>query len=265
MQPGSLAEARAPGCVPNFGGGSTDGLTGRDIVELVRLCSEGENEVAARFAGVYGLTDLAEVDARELDPLQRPAGGRLKRPRDGTDPRVPSYMLDRGERNKKEDKGVQCRGRKREDCGCRRTGGRRCVLVVNTFRHWVTVCLDTKIGVLYLDSLGEPPKEPSVRKFLKRMCRDVLHLDPDKHTYYSSRQVQDMTSNYCGMFAALWCICLSMTAGDSRKDLRDSVVKAKIKFFKAASRLRENDKLCGDYLRKLGEVNSLGFGWNRVQ
>ena len=82
MQRGILVAAPGAGCVPNFGGGDTDGLTGRDILELVRLCTEGEREVAARFAGVYSAPDLEDVDARELDPLQRPRGVRLQRPRD---------------------------------------------------------------------------------------------------------------------------------------------------------------------------------------
>ena len=223
MQCGIVAAARGRGCVPKLGGGDTTGLTGRDIVELVRLCTAGESEVTARFAGVYSALQLDDVDERELDPLQRPRDDRLERPR------------------------------------ARRAAGKRCVLVVNVFEHWVTICLDTKLGVLYLDSYGKPPSMPPVKRFIKRMCRDTLKLDPNRHTYYNGRQVQAWTSNYCGMFAVLWTLCLIKTAGDVSDDVRNTVADAKIRFFKAANRLQENDKLCGEYLRRLGETKSLSI------
>ena len=120
----------------------------------------------------------------------------------------------------------------------------------------MTICLDTKLGVLYLDSYGLPPGLPPVQRFIARACREALKLDPRKHTHYNGRQVQAWKSNYCGLYAVLWTLCLAMTAGDASEGEHRAVADAKIKFYKQKRRLIENDSLCGEYLRLLGEANT---------
>ena len=232
-----IADARGGAeCVPTRGGGDADGLTGMDILDLVRLCTGGGGEKGgtSRFVGVYAAPQLDGVDVRELDPLTRPTGRRAA-----------------------DDSAVDCSGRQRDKCGGgKRSAGKRSVLVVNVGEHWVTICLDTKLGVLYLDSYGLPPGLPPVQRFIARACREALKLDPRKHTHYNGRQVQAWKSNYCGLYAVLWTLCLTMTAGDASEDEHRAVADTKIKFYKQKRRLSENDCLCGDYLRQLGEANS---------
>ena len=241
MQRGIADAHRGAGYVPNFGGGNEDGLTGVDIVDLVRLCTGGERAGTPRFVGVYAAPQLDGVDVRELNPLQRPTGRRTAGGEVGAD--------DDGS-------GAGCSGPQWDKCSGSRRSGKRSVLVVNVGEHWVTICLDTKLGVLYLDSYGLPPGLPPVQRFIARACREALKLDPRKHTHYNGRQVQAWKSNYCGLYAVLWTLCLTMTAGDASEDEHRAVADTKIKFYKAKGRLSENDCLCGDYLRQLGEANS---------
>ena len=124
-------------------------------------------------------------------------------------------------------------------------------MVVNVGAHWVTICIDREF-VLYLDSYGMPPALPAVRRFLRR-CAEYLGLDPDKRVFYNGRTVQAWDSNYCGVFAVLWTLCLAMTATEASEEDRRAVDAAKIEFMRAANKLKHNDNRCAKFLRRLSE------------
>jgi hypothetical protein len=99
--------------------------------------------------------------------------------------------------------------------------------------HFVAVC-GRPDSLLYLDPFAHPPpKDERLRSFFK-LCRRRL--------YCSRRQIQDYKSAYCGLFALLfvWYV--------------DAGCPFRLKFDRL--RLRQNDKRCVDYLRKMITVDS---------
>ena len=220
FRPMSVGYAAPQPRVDCGGGEGKDGLTGADIVGLVRLCNNcgnggdgngngnnningGNNANNGGFKGVYTAPQLEALDAREVAP-----------------------------RKKKET---------------------RSIMVVNVGAHWVTICLDAEF-LLYLDSYGLPPGLPSVREFMHR-CAMWMGVDTGEKMFYNGRRVQAWGSNYCGLFAVLWTLCLDMTSAEASADRRRAVEDAKIKFYHAKAKLRANDSLCARYVRKLGESN----------
>lgn len=93
--------------------------------------------------------------------------------------------------------------------------------------HFVTVSADPS-KVFYIDSYGLPNVEPHVTRFLQRCRRPVE---------FNLRPIQDLNSVYCGLFATLFAVYL-----DKQPDFK--------LIFKKQN-LRENDKLCVRYLRRL--------------
>ena len=229
------------------GGGSVDGLTGSDIVDLVGLChGDPRGTTTARhFAGVLSSAQLADVKLRDVLPaaaerdlLQRPRGGRQTRTR----PRCYHYA----------DRETDADGRRLRRACRWRPPPHRTVLVINVGEHWVTVCLDRQWGVLYLDSYGNPPVLPSVRRFLRRCATGMGFERPaDQSIFYNRRVVQSLESNYCGFFAVLWTLVLGMTATDASEPLRKAVAGARIRFFKQSKLLRRNDRLCAKFSERL--------------
>jgi hypothetical protein len=96
--------------------------------------------------------------------------------------------------------------------------------------HFVTVAAGPS-GVLYIDPYGLPCLQPRVNRFL-RLCR--------RRVLANWRQVQDLRSVYCGMYAVLFAAYL------------DRKPNFKLRFHKAGRDLRRNDTLCARYLRRMG-------------
>lgn len=239
---------------PACGGGSAAGLTGGDVVDLVGLCLPS-GEMGA-FAGVAAAPHLAGVDVRDVLPagttaaaegcsMPRPRGGRVTARRQRG--RKPSRCLHFGLRYDGEGRNVPRR------CNWR-PPPERTVLVVNVGAHWVTICMDRRF-VLYVDSYGLSPGLPVVREFLER-CALGLGLDPRESVFYNKRQVQAWASNFCGLFSVLWTLALSMTSANGGDDrMRSAVEQTKIKFYRKASRLGDNDRRCVEFLSHLAEAN----------
>lgn len=134
------------------------------------------------------------------------------------------------------------------------------IVIVNVGGHWVTVCAAPGY-VVYADSYGTAPLRGDVRDFL-RAC-SARYGGP---VYFNRKRVQHPSSNYCGLFAALWALIFDgktpppttsqQSDGRRRRRRRQRLGGSGarfIRFYSRANRLSDNDALCLEYLRRLSE------------
>lgn len=94
--------------------------------------------------------------------------------------------------------------------------------------HFVTIV--TRPGhILYIDPYGTPCNQPRVLRFLELCGRRVVQ---------NVKQIQDFTSNWCGMYAILFANYF-----DRKKP------PMKMRF--GSKNLKRNDYMCSVYLQKL--------------
>lgn len=106
-------------------------------------------------------------------------------------------------------------------------GERRGVRGVLPVGHFVTIVASPD-KILYIDPFGLPPLQRHVNRFLKNCRRKVFSND---------KRIQHPESIMCGLFAAMFA-----SYNDQNKPF--------IMRF-SETRLKNNDKLCLSYLRKL--------------
>lgn len=68
--------------------------------------------------------------------------------------------------------------------------------------HWIAMYIDKEGNGCYFDSYGFQPKSFQLLDFLKYNCKSVK---------YNCRQIQQLTSKVCGMYAA--CFIIHMVKG----------------------------------------------------
>ncbi len=105
---------------------------------------------------------------------------------------------------------------------------RRFIFILNIGMHFVCLYAQENF-VYYIDSFGEKPDSPPVKKFLKQCKRNV---------YYNRRQIQDFSSAYCGLYACLFALFFGKAN-----------MTVNILHFKNVN-LKYNDVLCLKYIKK---------------
>lgn len=100
--------------------------------------------------------------------------------------------------------------------------------------HFVCICADTS-RIQYIDPYGLPCIQPKVLNFLKHCHRPII---------MNKRQIQDLSSVYCGFFALLFAMYMD-------RGLSVEKPKFRLKFHKRKRELKKNDVLCISYIRKL--------------
>lgn len=80
--------------------------------------------------------------------------------------------------------------------------------------HWVSLYVDKALKASYMDSYGFKPRSWYLTKFIKENC---------KHVNYSTRQLQQLTSKVCGMYAA--CFIIHMVKGGTLRSFIDKFSK----------------------------------------
>ncbi len=106
-------------------------------------------------------------------------------------------------------------------------------LILNTGGHFVCIHAEESF-VFYIDSLGMIPLAVTnqLEQFLTKCKRPI---------FYNRRQVQAVESVYCGLYACLFTLYFGMPI----------FKEWKLVFYK---NLKENDKLCLKYLKKMLDV-----------
>jgi hypothetical protein len=76
--------------------------------------------------------------------------------------------------------------------------------------HWVSLYIDEESHGRYMDSFGVPIKNESIKKFVKINCKTIECSD---------LKFQQLKSNVCGKYAALFLFCCykEMTLDDFKK------------------------------------------------
>lgn len=97
--------------------------------------------------------------------------------------------------------------------------------------HFITIAASPS-SVQYIDPYGLPCWQPDILSFL-HSCKRKIRLN--------LRQVQSFKSSYCGLYALLFACYLD------RKRWKGN----KFKLVFERKKLRENDKLCVAYLKKI--------------
>ena len=121
------------------------------------------------------------------------------------------------------------------------------ILIVNIGSHWITIAV-YKNFVLYLDSYGLPPRQTEMIKFLTRLLDQCKGIKTHE-IHYNIKQIQAISSNYCGMYAALWAKRLdNIMKNPEQKNFSMRFYSGQIE-----NRLRKNDKLCIKYLKSISE------------
>lgn len=126
------------------------------------------------------------------------------------------------------------------------------IIIINIGLHFVTLHA-TKKYIFYVDSMGRPILLPQILKFIS--------LRPGKPAvYYNKSRVQSPLSSHCGLYAALFVLCLDGVDKHTRKRVRRRGRRAvsatetlhilPMQFFKRGD-LNRNDKLCVKYLKKI--------------
>lgn len=92
--------------------------------------------------------------------------------------------------------------------------------------HFVTI-IKTKLHIIYIDPFGLPCLQPDVIRFMM-LCQCPV--------YHNNKQIQDISSNYCGMFAILFSCYFD------RKPSFSMTFSAQYK---------SNDHKCITYLKKI--------------
>ena len=105
----------------------------------------------------------------------------------------------------------------------------KCTLIVNIGAHFICIVVGKKV-VYYIDSFGMKPHQKEVKFFLTKCNRPVS---------YNKRQIQDISSSYCGLYACLFALYFGTT----------STVPVKFNF--QQKYLKENDTLCVRYIKQL--------------
>ncbi len=105
-------------------------------------------------------------------------------------------------------------------------------LIVNVGAHFVCI-YGTPKQINFIDSFGRKPSvyDKCVTRFLKKCNRPV---------YYNARQIQDLTSSFCGMYAAMFCLFF---AGKHRNNVNTLSFSDK--------NLLINDTKCYKYIKQL--------------
>lgn len=104
-------------------------------------------------------------------------------------------------------------------------------IIANVGKHFVAIIVRKKY-ILYIDSYGKPCKQPSFQKFLKALQKPI---------FYNDKQIQSVTSMYCGLYAVLFCIYYDKSTRKTRLIFKKNPGKV-------------NDKLCLQYIRKLIQI-----------
>lgn len=73
--------------------------------------------------------------------------------------------------------------------------------------HWVSLYIDKKRNGFYFDSFGFKPKSYHLLDFIKKNCKNIS---------YNTRQLQQLNSKVCGMYAA--CCIIHLAKGHSFND-----------------------------------------------
>ena len=95
--------------------------------------------------------------------------------------------------------------------------------------HFITIVASPK-QVTYIDPFGLPPSgSPAVGAFLSS-CKRRIKIN--------RKQVQDMESNYCGLFCILF-VCYADGRGREME----------LRFYR--TNMKRNDKLCDQYLNRM--------------
>lgn len=99
--------------------------------------------------------------------------------------------------------------------------------------HFVTVVGEPG-KVYYLDPYGLPCDQKDVAKFLRHCRRPVA---------WNRRQIQAYNSNYCGLYAILFCVYLDSSSQYSAR-------LPPLSFTREKNKLRSNDRECFDALAR---------------
>lgn len=99
--------------------------------------------------------------------------------------------------------------------------------------HFIAVIATPRL-VYYFDPFGRGVHEDQMERFLN-MCDRTIRVN--------RKQLQSLESNYCG----LYCILISCYADGRMNDV-------KLRFLTNKKRLKENDKLCSQYLTRMFEI-----------
>lgn len=70
--------------------------------------------------------------------------------------------------------------------------------------HWVSLYIDKKRNAFFFDSFGFKPKSYQLIDFIKKNSKRI---------YYNTRQLQQLNSKVCGMYAA--CCIIHLVKGHS--------------------------------------------------
>lgn len=100
--------------------------------------------------------------------------------------------------------------------------------------HWVSIIVFRNFA-LYLDSLGFPCTNPLIADFLRNL---------EKPTFYNTRQVQDATSDFCGLYCILFVLHFTL------RDLVDAD-PPRVSFRWEKSQLLRNDLICADRIKEI--------------
>lgn len=80
--------------------------------------------------------------------------------------------------------------------------------------HWISIYIDKFRSGYFMCSYGFKPRSYQLHDFLRKNCRRVL---------YNNRQLQQLQSNVCGMYASYFII--HMAKGHSFHDFADKFSK----------------------------------------
>lgn len=100
--------------------------------------------------------------------------------------------------------------------------------------HFVSIVVFRNFA-LYLDSLGSPCTNPLIADFLRNL---------KKPTFYNTRRVQDVTSDFCGLYCILFVLHFTL------RDLFDSDLP-RVSFRWEKSQLLRNDLICADRIQDI--------------
>lgn len=99
--------------------------------------------------------------------------------------------------------------------------------------HFISI-IGRANSVLYIDTLGMECIFPPIARFLEKCQRPI---------FYNEKQIQSMSSNYCGLFCILFVLFFD------RKKKKHKNTTNRLLFYKKNKNLIKNDRLCEMYIR----------------
>ena len=113
--------------------------------------------------------------------------------------------------------------------------GRKVSFIVNIGGHFVSVVVGRR-SVIYIDSFAAPLLRAEVGALFSRLQRDAKYA---RTVYVNQRQIQSLSSTFCGMYAVLFSLWYLVDPSRRPKQV-----------FHDKS-LARNDKLCLAYLKEM--------------